>query len=136
MTIVKEMMEFLSQNKFGSLATCMDNQPDNRPMECAFVSDKGLFFYTKKGEDLAEQISNNQNVCFTATDSNYNYIKVRGSVVFSNDEEDQVSILNHSNFAKQVFQESDRSSMIVFYLAHGKGMMHAHGNNKPVSFEF
>ncbi len=133
---MKELIEFLSKNKFGSLATCMEHQPDNRPMECAFVSEKGLFFYTKQGEDLAEQISKNPNVCFTATDPNYNYIKIKGSVVVSDDEEDQVSILNNSSFAKQVFKEKDRSSMIVFYLPHGKGMMHSHGDNKPVSFEF
>lgn len=133
---MNEILEFLAQNKLGSLATCTENQPDNRPMECAFVSGKGLFFYTKKGEDLEDQLSKNKNICFTATDPNYNYIKVRGSVVFSQEAEDELNILTNSSFAKRVFQENNLSSMIVFYLPHGKAMLHSHGKNEPICCEF
>lgn len=136
MSNIKEIFEFLAQNKFGSLATCTENQPDNRPMECAFVSDKGLFFYTKKGEDLEDQLSKNKNICFAATDQNYNYIKVRGSVELSQEDEDQFNILTNSSFAKSVFQENNLSSMIVFYLPHGNAMLHSHGKNKPICYEF
>jgi uncharacterized pyridoxamine 5'-phosphate oxidase family protein len=133
---MKEIVSFLAQNKYGNLATCCGDKPDNRPMECVFSSDKGLFFYTSQGEDLADQLGKNANICFTATDANYNYVKVSGCVEFSTDNQDKSSILEHSTFAKQVFHEDTLSSMLVFYLPHGKGILHHHGDNKPICSEF
>jgi len=133
---MKEIFDFLSKNKFGSLATCTENQPDNRPIECVFTSEKGLFFYTTKGKDLAEQLDQNKNVCFSATDSEYSYVKIKGPVSMSNEKEDQFRILENSKFAKQVFANDNLSSMLVFYMPHGTGMLHQHGNNKPICHEF
>lgn len=133
---MKEIFEFLSSNQFGNLATCTENQPDSRPIECVFTSEKGLFFYTTKGKDLAEQLNQNKNVCFTATDSAYNYVKIKGMISVSNEKEDQLSILENSNFAKQVFNNDNLSSMLVFYLPHGTAMLHYHGNHEPICHEF
>ena len=133
---MKEIFDFLSKNKFGSLATCIEKQPDNRPIECVFTSEKGLFFYTTRGKDLAEQLNQNKNVCFSATDSEYNYVKIKGSVSLSDAKEDQQRILENSTFAKKVFAEDNLSSMLVFYLPHGTGMLHYHGDSKPISYEF
>lgn len=133
---MKEILDFLSQNKFGSLATCSENQPDNRPVECVFTSEKGLFFYTTTGKDLAEQLNQNKNVCFCATDSEYSYVKIKGAVSWSREKEDQQKILENSTFAKKVFSDGDLSSMLVYYLPHGTGMLHHHGNNEPICYNF
>lgn len=133
---MKEIIDFLENNKFGNLATCVGNMPDTRPMEMVFHSEKGLFFYTSKGEDLANQLKDNQSVCFCSTDSSYNYVKVKGSVTFSDEEKDKKSILEKSVFAKKIFNDSNLEMMLVFFLPNGKAMMHFHEENKIITGEF
>jgi uncharacterized pyridoxamine 5'-phosphate oxidase family protein len=133
---MKEILDFLKENKFGNLATCEGNIPDTRPMEMVFHSEKGLFFYTSNGEDLAKQLKTNQNVCFCATAADYNYVKVKGAIVFSDEKEDKRKILENSVFAKKVFNDSNMETMLVFFLPNGKAMMHLHGENKVITDEF
>jgi uncharacterized pyridoxamine 5'-phosphate oxidase family protein len=128
--------EFLVQNKFGNLATCIHDKPYTRPFELAFQNDKGMFFYASRDEDLVNQLKTNPNVCFCATDSNYNYVKVDGSVVFSDAAGDKAEILEKSAFAKDVYSGSNLDKMQVFSLPHGNCMMHLHNDNKVITDKF
>jgi len=133
---MKKIIEFLNQNKFGNLATCNNYKPDTRPFELVFYCDKGMFFYTSSDVDLTNQLITNPNICFCATDSNYNYVKVSGSVIFSVESEDKVKILEKSEFAKTIYNDSNIDKMKVFFLPHGKCMMHFHIDNKVITDEF
>ncbi len=133
---MKDIIAFLNQNKFGSLATCNHGDPDTRPFELAFYCDKGMFFYTSSEEDLTNQLKTNPKICFCATDANYNYVKVSGSILFSDENEDKVKILNQSEFANIAFNDSNVDKMKVFFLPHGKCMMHFHADSKVISDEF
>ena len=133
---MKNIIEFLNQNKFGNLATCTNNTPYTRPFELGFYCDRGMFFYTSCDEDLIKQLKTNPNICFCATDSNYNYVKINGSVVFSDDKSDKTKILEKSTFAKEVYNDSNMDKMQVFFLPHGNCMMHFHNNNKVTTHEF
>lgn len=133
---MKEVLDFLKINKYGNLATSEENMPDTRPMELVFHSEKGLFFYTSTHEELAKQLRRNQNVCFCATDPEYNYVKIKGSVIFSDEKEDKQRILENSVFAKDAFNESNMENMLVFLIPSGKAMMHFHRGNKLTTHEF
>jgi uncharacterized pyridoxamine 5'-phosphate oxidase family protein len=133
---MKKINEFLDQNKFGSLATCDNVKPDARPFELSFHSDKGMFFYSAADESITKELKVNPNICFCATDPNYNYVKVSGSVVFSDNKDDKTKILEKSEFAKAVYNESNIDNMNVFFLPHGKCMMHFHNDNKVITDEF
>jgi len=133
---MKNIFEFLNQNKFGNLATCNNGKPDTRPFELVFHCDKGMFFYTSSDTGVTNQLKNNPNICFCATDSNYNYVKVSGSVTFSDESHDKIKILEQSEFAKTVYNDSNIDNMNVFFLPHGKCMMHFHIDNKVITDEF
>jgi uncharacterized pyridoxamine 5'-phosphate oxidase family protein len=133
---MEDIIEFLNSNKFGSLATTIDGIPDVRPFEFVFYCEKGMFFYTSAKSEIETQLEANPHICFCATDSKYNYVKVSGSVVFSDDYEDKVKILKHSKLAKDYFEESNLDKMKVFYLAHGFCKKHFHKDEKTIKDEF
>lgn len=133
---MNKIIEFINQNKFGNLATCNNDKPDTRPFELAFHCDKGMFFYSSSEDELTNQLKQNPNICFCATDSNYNYVKVKGSVKFSEDNDDKSNILEKSKFAKNVFNDSNIDNMKVFFLSHGKCMLHFHNDNNVIIEEF
>lgn len=133
---MKNISEFLDQNKFGNLATCNDDKPDTRPFELSFHCDKGMFFYAAADEKITNELEVNPNICFCATDPNYNYVKVNGSVIFSDNEDDKAKILEKSEFAKTVYNDSNIDKMKVFFLPHGKCMMHFRNDDKVITDEF
>lgn len=133
---MKNIINFLNENKFGNLATCNNDKPDARPFELVFHCDKGMFFYTSSDTDVTNQLKTNPNICFCATDSNYNYVKISGSVIFSDENDDKVKILQQSVFAKKVYNDSSIDKIKVFFLPHGKCMLHFHSDNKVMAAEF
>ena len=133
---MKEILDFLSKNRFGNLATCDHTIPDTRPMEAVFHTEEGIFFYTSTQEDLANQLKANQNICFCATDSEYNYVKVKGAVKFSEQVAHKKSIMEKSVFANKVFHESNLETMLVFYLPSETAMMHLHNRNELKTASF
>lgn len=67
---MNEIIDFIEQNKYGSLATCNGGKSDIRPFELAFYCDRGMFFYTSSDKDIYEQLNVNPYISFCATDQN------------------------------------------------------------------
>lgn len=135
-TDMKDIIAFLNQNKFGSLATIASNKPDVRPFEFVCYDDDGMFFYTDRESDVFSQLNENPTICFCATDSDYNYVKVSGSVSFCNDRKEKEKVLTFSAFAKDNFDPTTLAGMEVFHLSHGCCKQHFHSSNKTKTCEF
>ena len=133
---MNEIIAFLQQNKYGSLATCNDSKADVRPFELVFYCDRGLFFYTSAGEDVYSQLCANPYISFCATDQAYNYAKVSGTVAFSNSEDDKAKILSNSRFAQTVFANSAVGDMKVFFLPHASCKLHYFAEHKISEWQF
>ncbi|MDD3569967.1 MAG: pyridoxamine 5'-phosphate oxidase family protein [Lachnospiraceae bacterium] len=133
---MKEIIDFLNKNKFGSLATCDGSKPDTRPFEVADISNQGLLFYVSSDSELCKQLKENPNISFCATDEKYDYAKVAGKISFSNKQEDKEKVLANSSFAKEVYKSGSTDKMEVFYLQHGEGMLHRHMDDKVICESF
>ena len=135
-TTMKEIIDFLNNNKFGNLATCDGNKPDTRPFEVVHISDNGLLFYASSDTEVCKQLRVNPNICFCATDEKYNYVKVKGEISFSDKQEDKDKVLENSNFAKKVYESCGKDKMEVFYLTHGECMLHHHMDDNIIKKSF
>jgi len=133
---MKEIIDFLNKNKFGSLATCDGNKPDTRPFEVAYSSNEGFLFYVSSDTELSKQLKANPNICFCATDEKYDYVKVVGAISFSNKQEDKDKVLANSHFAKKVYASCGTDKMEVFYLPHGECMLHHHTDDNIIKKSF
>lgn len=133
---MNEILDFVEQNSFGSLATCNGDKADVRPFELVYYCDKGMFFYASEQDDLYKQLKENPNISFCATDKNYNYTKISGSILFSEDEKDKAKVIEKSHFAKKIYSASNANQMKVFFLPHASCMLHYHTDNKVVEWQF
>lgn len=134
--IMNEIIGFIERNKYGSLATCNDGKSDIRPFELVFYCSRGMFFYTSSDEDVFEQLNANPYISFCATDENLNYVKIAGSVIFSDSQDDKVKIAANSQFAQKVFPDSNLDAMKVFFLPHASCILHYHADNRAVEWQF
>ena len=133
---MKEIIDFLNKNKFGSLATCDGNKPDTRPFEVSYISNEGLLFYVSSDTDLYKQLKANANICFCATNENYDYVKISGEISFSSKQEYKEKILANSHFAKKVYDSCGTDKMEVFCLEHGKGILHHNMDDNIIKESF
>ncbi len=133
---MNESIDFLKKNKFGNLATCDGNKPDTRPFEVAYISNEGLIFYVSSDTELSKQLKKNPNICFCATNENYDYLKVTGEISFSTKQEDKDKVLANSHFAKKVFASGGEDKMEVFSMLHGESMLHRHMNDNIIKESF
>ncbi len=133
---MNEIIGFIEQNKYGSLATCNGEKSDVRPFELVFHCDRGMFFYTSSDDDVYEQLNENPYISFCATDQNFNYVKISGTITFSNSVDDKAKIVANSQFAPKVFPNSNLDSMRVFFLSHATCILHYYADNKVVEWRF
>ncbi|MEA5084943.1 MAG: pyridoxamine 5'-phosphate oxidase family protein [Lachnospiraceae bacterium] len=133
---MEKIIEFLNNNKFGNLATCDGNKPDTRPFEVAYVSNHEFLFYVSSDTELSKQLRVNSNICFCATNENYDYVKVVGEISFSNKQEDKDKVLANSHFAKKVYESCGTDKMEVFSLQHGECMLHRHMDDNIIRESF
>jgi uncharacterized pyridoxamine 5'-phosphate oxidase family protein len=134
--VMNKIIGFIEQNKYGSLATCNGGKSDVRPFELVFHCDRGMFLYTSADEDVYEHLNVNPYISFCATDPNLNYVKISGSVIFSDNKDDKAKIVANSQFAQKVFPNSNLDNMKVFFLPHASCILHYYADTRAVEWQF
>ena len=86
---MKEVLDFLTENKVFYLATTSEGQPHVRPM--GFVMEWGgkLTFCTSNQKDMYKQLVADPNVEICCVAANYNTLRLCGRAVFCTTEETQ-----------------------------------------------
>ncbi len=132
---MKEITAFLNENKFGSLATCRGSSPDVRPLELLCSDDGKILFYLSDSSDAYREICKNSNICYCATDKDYNYIKVSATAKISDNVKDKQNVLTNSSFADKVYQ-NDSQHMKVFELTEGTCILHRYMDDDVIKSSF
>ena len=120
---MEEIIKFLEENKYGSLATCSNGQPYARPFEYGFKTQEGIFFYTSNDKEVYNQIQENPKVCFCATDKGFTYVQLTGEAKFIEDQKLKEMMLKHSENARTIYKTADNPEFKVFCM-NGKAVMH------------
>ncbi len=121
---MQEIFNFLENNKYGSLATSAEGQPFVRPFEYGFKTDEGVFFYTSDDKEVYSQLQSNPRVSFCATDKDLTYVQLTGDVKFTEEDKYKDIMLQKSNNAQKIYKTSNNDQLKVFYIPHGKAVMH------------
>ena len=133
---MQEIIDFLKKNKFVSMATIDQETIDNRPMEMVCHGKRGFYFYADTTSEVVKQLRANEQVCFCATDAEYNYVKIKGTAKLSAEKEDRQMILAQSVFAKENYNDDTLENMMVIFVPGGTAMMHTHKDNELITDSF
>ncbi len=121
---MQEIIDFLGQHKYGSLATSVDGQPYIRPFEFGFATDEGMFFYTSDDKAVYSQLKSNPRASFCSTDEDLTYVQLTGNIEFTEKEEYKDTMIHKSVNAQKIYKTPDNHLFKVFYMPHGRAMMH------------
>lgn len=133
---MKEVIDFLSANQMGSLATVEDGKPRVRPWGFMLAQDGKLWFCTSNNKDVFHQLQKNPAMEFTSSTAEFATIRVRGEVTFSNDMEMKKTIIKSNPMVKSVYQTAENPIFEIFFLEHGKAVLSDFSGQPPRIFEF
>jgi uncharacterized pyridoxamine 5'-phosphate oxidase family protein len=77
----RHIKNFLSSNRYGSLATCMNDIPRSSPVQYFLGQDLETYILSAGGTKF-QNISHNPNVCLLVNTEYTDYIRIEGVQVF------------------------------------------------------
>ncbi len=128
----KEILDFISKNNIGWLATVDKNQARVRGMDTFRADENGLIFYTSKSKNVAKQILKNPDieVCYFARGLQ---VRVRGKAVPDEDIKLKKEIVAGRPFLGQ-YSDEDFKDMAVFRLKGQATTWTMEGGDGPAGF--
>lgn len=133
---MKKVLEFLTENQNGFLATVCEGEPRVRPWQFMFERNGVIWFCTANTKDVFKQLKKNPLIEFASTSKAFVTARVRGKIKFSTDFEIKRAIIESNPLVKSIYQTPENPAFEIFYIEHGKAIMSDFSGNPPEIFEF
>ena len=129
---MNEVIKFLRENPTQYLATVgLDGKAKIRPFQFMIEEDNKLFFSTSNQKELFSEIKNNPSVELCISNEKFEWMRLRGDVVFSNDLEVKAKVIESSPLVKSIYKKADNPIFEIFYLNNAKAVIADFSGNAP-----
>jgi len=128
---MKEILDFLKENKVFYLATAKESQPHVRPMGFVMEYDGKLTFCTSNQKDMCKQFADNPNVEICCVATNYDTLRICGKVVFCTTEETQRKALEVMPALGKIYAVGD-GKFEIFHLDNAQAVCQAMSGEKKI----
>ena len=113
---MREVLQFLKDNKTFFFATMDEDQPRVRPFGAVTEFEGRLYFQTGKRKDVYQQMKANPRVEISAVAADGSrWIRIQGSVVEDARREARTAVLDDNPELRNLYHEDD-GNCVVFYL--------------------
>ncbi|OGO78734.1 MAG: pyridoxamine 5'-phosphate oxidase [Clostridiales bacterium GWB2_37_7] len=121
---MNEIVKFLNENSVHYLGTTdKDGKPKVRPFQFMLEKEGKLFFGTSNQKEVYREIKDNPYVELCASSQSYEWIRLSGKVVFSDDLNIKADIIEHSPIVKSIYKTPDNPALEIFYLENAKAVI-------------
>ena len=112
-----ELLKFLEKNPVFYLATDDDGQPRVRPFGFHMIFDSKFYMVTALPKKVCKQMEKNPKIEFCTMAPDTKFIRVKGEVVFDNDNmEAKKKVFEVMPDLLKMYKSADNPIMSVFYL--------------------
>ena len=133
---MEEVVKFLNENKMGNLATVENGEPRVRPWGFMFEEDGKFYFCTANTKDVYKQLKSTPFVEFTATSSQFGWVRLRGEIKFCIDLKIKEKVLKTVPMVESMYKTADNPIFEVFFIEHGTAIMADFSGQPSKNFEF
>ena len=129
---MNEVIKFLKENPVQYLATIgSDGKPKVRPFQFMIEEDNKLFFSTSNQKNVFSQMKNTPSVELCISNKKFEWMRLSGDVVFSNDLEIKNKVIESSPLVKSIYKTADNPTFEIFYLDNAKAVIADFSGNPP-----
>lgn len=130
------MIEFLTANPSGCLATMDGEKPRVRPFQFMLEQGGKLYFCTANTKEVYRQLQQNPWVEFSTTSKEMVTYRLSGRAKFEDNRQVKAAIIEKSGLVKQIYQTPDNPVFELFHLEHADGMVADFSGQPPKRFAF
>jgi uncharacterized pyridoxamine 5'-phosphate oxidase family protein len=132
---MNEVVKFLKENPVQYIATAgLDGKPKVRPFMFMLESEGKLYFCTSNQKPVYQQIKNNPYVEITTASPEFAWIRLSGKVVFSDDMEIKIAIIENSEIVKSQYQTASNPTFEILYLDEAKAIIADFSGEPPKEY--
>lgn len=117
---MEKIIEFLTANKSGVLATAENNRPHARPQHVHLIKDGRFYFTTSNKKDAFKQLKANPFIEFVVTTEDFTITRISGQVIFTDDLKEKQMVVDHAPLVKKGYESGSNPTLEVFYLETGE----------------
>lgn len=129
---MNEVIKFLKENPVQYFATIgLDGKPKVRPFQFMIEEDNKLFFCTSNQKDVYSEIENTSSVELCISNEKFEWMRLSGDVVFSDDLEIKNKVIESSPLVKSIYKTADNPTFEIFYLNNAKAVIADFSGNAP-----
>lgn len=132
---MNEIVKFLSENPVQYFATIgLDGKPKVRPFQFMIEKDGKLYFCTNNKKDVFAQLQKCPYVEITTSSTKFEWIRLCGKVVFTDDIEIKKAIIEKSGLVKSIYKTAENPIFEIFYLVDAKAVIADFSGNTPKEY--
>jgi uncharacterized pyridoxamine 5'-phosphate oxidase family protein len=128
---MKEVLDFLKENKVFYLATTSSAKPHVRPMGFVMAYNGKLTFCTSNQKDMCKQLAANPNVEICCVAANFETLRICGTVVFCTSAETQQKALEVMPALGKMYAVGD-GKFEIFYLDNAQAVCQTMAGEKKL----
>lgn len=113
---MEQIMQILTENNIGYLATVEDGNPRVRPFGFGFEEDGKYFFCTNNLKDVYTQLKKAPYVEYSVTSKSMVTVRIRGKIEFTKDITAKEKMIDASGIVKSKYKTATNPILEVFYV--------------------
>ena len=78
---MEKVLNFLKDAEVFFLSTINGDKPSCRPFGATLIFDNKLYLITKKHKNVSQQIAKNNQICITAVNKDYSWIRIESKLI-------------------------------------------------------
>ncbi|MCT4563698.1 MAG: pyridoxamine 5'-phosphate oxidase family protein [Maledivibacter sp.] len=134
---MKKIIDFLTENKSGVLATAQNNRPHARPQHVHLIKDGKFYFTTSNKKNAYKQLVENPYIEFVVTTEDFTITRISGAVKFTDSLDEKQLVIDNAPLVKKGYETADNPTLEVFYLDSGDASIVNLFSGEPVEkFKF
>lgn len=132
---MKEIVKFFKENQIQFLSTTgLDGKPKVRPFQFMLEQEGKLYFCTSNTKNVFQELKKNSDIEVSAVSQKFEWIRLSGSVIFSNDITIKSKIIEANQLVKSIYKTADNPVFEIFYIENGKAVVSDFSGNPPKEF--
>lgn len=132
---MNEVVKFLVENPVQFLGTTgLDGNPKVRPFQFMLERDGKLFFCTSNQKEVYKEIKNNPNIELCTSSPSFAWMRLSGTVAFSDDMDIKAAVIEHSPLVKSIYKSPDNPAFEIFYLKNAKAVIADFSGQPPKTY--
>ena len=133
---MKNLINILTENRIGFLATIENGMPRVRPFGFQFYENGKFFFITSNAKEVYQQLINTPYAEFSSISSDWTITRIKGKVNFSNNIQKKEKALSNSPVAEKKYKTADNPELELLYIHSGTAAVYDLSEKKPKVFSF